>query len=223
MGDPRRIGQKYSKPRHPWQLQRLEEERVLVKDYGLKNKKEIWKLKSMLKRFTDQASHLIAATGTQADKEKQQLFQRLQRLGLLGTQPQLDNVLDLTLTSFLDRRLQTIVFRKGLARTALQARQFIGHRHILVNGQAVTIPSYLVLTSEEPTITFLPTTSLAQETHAERVPIIRKKKKRVPQEEDPRGRRGDQRGGQRRDNKAGGRPAGPGQNRKREAPRGGKR
>ncbi|MCI8789867.1 MAG: 30S ribosomal protein S4 [Lachnospiraceae bacterium] len=44
----------------------------------------------------------------------------------------------------LERRLDNVVFRMGLARTRREARQVVGHKHIMVNGKKVNIPSYLI-------------------------------------------------------------------------------
>ena len=44
----------------------------------------------------------------------------------------------------LERRLDNVIFRTGLARTRREARQVVGHKHVLVNGKTVNIPSYLV-------------------------------------------------------------------------------
>lgn len=44
----------------------------------------------------------------------------------------------------LERRLDSVVFRMGLARTRREARQVVGHKHVTVNGQTVNIPSYLI-------------------------------------------------------------------------------
>ena len=44
----------------------------------------------------------------------------------------------------LERRLDNVVFRMGFARTRREARQVVGHKHILVNGKKVNIPSYLI-------------------------------------------------------------------------------
>ena len=44
----------------------------------------------------------------------------------------------------LERRLDNVVYRLGLARTRKEARQIVGHKHVLVNGKQVTIPSYLI-------------------------------------------------------------------------------
>ena len=44
----------------------------------------------------------------------------------------------------LERRLDNVVYRLGLARTRKEARQIVGHKHVMVNGKQVTIPSYLI-------------------------------------------------------------------------------
>ena len=48
------------------------------------------------------------------------------------------------LMSMLELRLDNVIFRLGYARTRKEARQIVGHKHVLVNGQCVNIPSYLV-------------------------------------------------------------------------------
>ncbi len=50
----------------------------------------------------------------------------------------------LNLMTLLETRLDNIVFRMGFARTRREARQIVGHKHILVNGKCVNIPSYIV-------------------------------------------------------------------------------
>ncbi len=50
----------------------------------------------------------------------------------------------LALLRLLERRLDNVVFRMGLARTRPQARQYVTHGHVLVDGRRVNIPSYLV-------------------------------------------------------------------------------
>ena len=152
MGDPRRIKKKYQKPKHPWRADRLEEEKKILKTYGLKNKKEIWRAETLTRRFRRQARKLFALRTEQAKKEEKQLLDRLRRLNLLRGDATLDDALALKTEDILGRRLQTIVFKKGLARTVNQARQFIVHRHISVKGEKVTAPSYLVMADEEDKI-----------------------------------------------------------------------
>lgn len=48
------------------------------------------------------------------------------------------------LMTLLERRLDNVVFRMGFARTRKEARQMVDHKHILVNGKQVNIPSYLI-------------------------------------------------------------------------------
>ncbi len=44
----------------------------------------------------------------------------------------------------LESRLDNVIFRLGFARTRKEARQIVDHKHVLVNGKCVNIPSYLV-------------------------------------------------------------------------------
>ena len=142
MGDPRKLRKKYSKPKHPWQAARIAAERPLMHEYGLKNKKEIWKAQSSLKKFTNQAKLLSTIKNEHQEREKQQLINRLIKLGLLEKWKDREDVLGLNLRNILDRRLQTLAFKKGLAKTANQARQLIVHGHVAINGQKITVPSY---------------------------------------------------------------------------------
>ncbi len=171
MGDPKRQRKRYETPSHPWIKERLDRERVLMKKYALKNKKELWRHETQLKNFRRRARRLLAARGKQAEIERAQLLQRLNRLGLLPADAVLDDVLSLTVEDVLDRRLQTIVFKKGLARTIRQARQLIVHGHIEVNGQIIRSPGYLVLKEEEDAIIYSKTSPFAKESHPERMVI----------------------------------------------------
>ena len=197
MGDPRRLTPHFNTPGHPWQKDRIEVEKKMLKEYGLKNKTEIWRLNTKIKGFAQQAKNLIAATGTQAEREKDQLFQRLQKLGLIQAGAKLDDILGLTLKNILDRRLQSVVHKKGFSRTTKQARQFITHNHVSVSGKIITAPSYLVLQAEEPSVEILG--PLSKVDHPERVPLPPKKKSAAKSQVDDRRRfrRGRGRGGRR--------------------------
>ena len=48
------------------------------------------------------------------------------------------------LMTLLESRLDSIIFRMGFARTRREARQIVGHKHVLVNGKCINVPSYLV-------------------------------------------------------------------------------
>ncbi|MFH1972167.1 MAG: 30S ribosomal protein S4 [archaeon] len=168
MGDPRKSRKKYATPGHPWQRTRLEEEKVLVEGYGLKNKKDLWKTSAKLTRFKKQAKALIGKRDLQAQTEKKGFLEKLGKLRLINDEATVDNVLDLGIKDILERRLQTIVVRKGFAKTMKQARQFITHGHVLINNEKVDAPSYLVSAIEESTIVFDEKSALADPEHPER-------------------------------------------------------
>ncbi len=176
MGDPGKQKKKFEKPRHPWQRSRIEEERTIKEKYGLKNKKELWKAKSLLSNFKAQAKQLIARQDKQADKEERQLLDKLIKLNLLNQNGRLEDVLGLKVEDMLNRRLQTIVFKKEIVLKIKQARQFIVHGHIAIDGKKVTVPSYLVRIDEETKIGFNPNSSLSNPENLERMKTQTNKK-----------------------------------------------
>ncbi|MFC1691360.1 30S ribosomal protein S4 [Nanoarchaeota archaeon] len=178
MGDPRKPKKKFSTPNHPWIKEKIEEDKVLLKEYGMKNKKELWKMASVAKHFAQRVKALNRVDTVQSEKEKKDLFERMKRLGLLGTDSQLEDALALTTKNVLERRLQSIVFRKGLARSVSQARQFIVHNHIKVGEKKINVPSYLVKVAEEVDVVFVPNSSLAFDEHPERAVVEKKEKKK---------------------------------------------
>lgn len=169
MGDPKKIRKKYKTPMHPWQKSRIDEEKIILKEYGIKNKKEIWKMQSKLRDFSDRAKRLIADKGPQAEKEKKEMFAKLSSLGLLSPEAGLDDILGLHLRDILERRLQTLVYKKNLAKTMNQARQFIVHGHIKVGDRVVSSPSYVVTVKEEGMISFIERSKLNDPEHPERI------------------------------------------------------
>jgi len=174
MGDPKKQKKKYSKPKRLWDEKRIKEEKDLKKEYGLKNKKEIWKIESKLKKIKDQTKRLITGKTEQAKKEEKQLLLRLYKLGLIKKSAKFDDVLGLTLKDVLDRRLQTLVFKKNLSKSVKQARQFITHGHITISNRKTDVPSYLVNLDEESKISFLGKSLLAKEDHPEAVKVKKK-------------------------------------------------
>lgn len=152
MGDPIKQRKKFSKPGHPWQKERIEAEREILKQYGLRRKYEIWKMNSMLQKFLNRAKTIIGVKTVQSEMERQQLLNRLHALGLLKNDSKVEDVLNLTLKDVMERRLQTLVCRKNVAKTMMQAREFITHEHIAVGDKKITTPSYLVSINEEPNI-----------------------------------------------------------------------
>jgi len=133
----------YSKPRKPFDKTRIEEEREIVKKYGLEKKKEIWKADSEIGKIRNIAKSLI----TKSKEEQDKFISKLKKIGLKVEK--IADVLALKKEDWLDRRLQTVIFKKGLAKTPKQARQLITHRHVKVNKSIVSIPSYIVNVNDE--------------------------------------------------------------------------
>ena len=152
MGDIKKQKKKFSKPSHPWQKDRIEAEKEMLKQYGLRRKYEIWKIDSLLRKFLNRAKTIIAQRTVQSEFEKKQMLERLYSLGLLKQGSRVEDVLNLTIKDLMERRLQTLVARKQLARSMLQARQFITHENVAIGAKKITAPSYLVSVQEEPQI-----------------------------------------------------------------------
>ena len=153
MGQPKFPKKKYETPNHPWQGDRIKEEHDIRRKFGLKNKTEIWKAQSVLRSVRGQARGLISRGRNpddhQAHQEAKLLLARLHREGYVADDASLNEVLGLDVERILNRRLQSQVYLKGMARTPKQARQFVSHGHILVNGKKVTVPSYQVREGDE--------------------------------------------------------------------------
>ncbi len=177
MGDPKQLRKKYNTPMHPWNKQTIEEEKILVKEYGLGKKKEIQIAQSFLKKYKDITKRLTASQTAQSEVEKKQILAKMQELGLLQAGAELDQILSLTIKNILERRIQSLVCRKGLAKTMKQARQFIIHRHITVNNQEITFPSYLMSLQEESSLGFKQQSKLSDEDHPERINVAKEIKK----------------------------------------------
>ncbi|MDI6916810.1 MAG: 30S ribosomal protein S4 [Thermoplasmatales archaeon] len=174
MGDPKFSRKKYESPTHPWQADRIKEENGLIKKYGLKNKREVWKARSLLRNFRRQARLLfpkLRIGDKQAEKEVKQLIGKLTRLGVVQENAALDDVLALDIEAILSRRFQTLLYMKGLASTPKQARQLIVHGHAAVTGRRVVVPGHLVKKDEESSITYSQKSPLNNEAHPVRPKI----------------------------------------------------
>jgi small subunit ribosomal protein S4 len=151
MGDPRKQRRKDERPPHLWKAARMLEESELCKKYGLKSMTELWKAKTKVKRIREQARKLLGKSDEKAQAETKELLAKLSRLGIIDAKT-IEEVLALKVENLLDRRLQTMVFRKNLAATLKQARQLVIHDHVIIGNNVVSIPSYMVPRDEEDKI-----------------------------------------------------------------------
>ena len=166
MGDPKFPSKHYNTPSHPWQKVRMEQESNLMHQYGLKNKKEIWRADTKVREMRRQARKLTAkASETQAQKEKVLLLAKLNRLGMLEQDSALEDVLRMNPENILDRRLQTQVYLQGLSSTVKQARQLIVHGHISVDGSVTRVPGMTVTRLQEKNIIYSRSSALNSDLH----------------------------------------------------------
>jgi small subunit ribosomal protein S4 len=165
MGDPKRQRKKFDTPRFPWQMDALESELKTLGQYGLRNKREIWRHKTLLSKYRSIGRSLLGKSVEERSVQEKQLLDRLNRLGILPEDSALDDVLDLSLEDILERRLQTLVFHRGLSQSMNQSRQLIAHGHIAIDGRKVSSPSYLVLRDEEEKIEYAPKSPLTDPEH----------------------------------------------------------
>mmetsp|Transcript_5947 Transcript_5947/g.13589 ORF Transcript_5947/g.13589 Transcript_5947/m.13589 type:complete len:195 (-) Transcript_5947:90-674(-) len=155
--DYNNYGKTFRKPKRPFEKERLDGEMKIIGEYGLKNKREVWRVQYALAKIRAAARTLL----TLDEKDEQRIFQgdallrRMVRLGLLlESERKLDYVLGLTAAKIMERRLQTQVFKLGLAKSVHHARTLIRQRHIRVGKQICDIPSFLVRLDSQKHIDF---------------------------------------------------------------------
>jgi len=153
----RSCGGTFRKPKRPFEKERLENELKVIGTYGLKNKREVWRVMYALAKIRKAARLLL----TLDEKDETRIFQgeallrRMSRLGLLNeNERKLDYVLGLTVDKFMERRLQTKVFKLQIARSYHHARVLIKQRHIRVGKQICDTPSFMVRLDSEKHIDF---------------------------------------------------------------------
>jgi small subunit ribosomal protein S4 len=135
-----------------WEAGRLEDDHRLLKEYGLKNQRELWRMETILRKIRREARRLLAARGAGIEGRAERLLGRAKRFLINKAQVTLDDILALSTRDILERRLETLVVRKGMAKTLGQSRQAIVHGHIAVSGNKTTSPSRLIAFSEETDI-----------------------------------------------------------------------
>ncbi len=122
-----------------------------MEEYGLKNMKEVWIAQTRVGRVRRNAREFLSGTAGTKDYESA-MIARLVKFGIVKDGATLDDLLDLNERVFMERRLQSIVMRKGLARTMKQARQLITHGYISIAGRKVNRPGYMVSLEEEKAV-----------------------------------------------------------------------
>ncbi|MDE1724455.1 MAG: 30S ribosomal protein S4 [Thaumarchaeota archaeon] len=166
MGDhPKNSRKMWRKPKRPLNYDLLNEELHVLGTFGLKNKRELWKAHTELSRIRNQARSLLALTQDVRSKKEPVLMKSLARVGLVKENSTLDDVLNLKVTDFLSRRLQTLIQKKEAIKSPYLARQIVVHGHVMIGDRIVTIPSYTVKVEEEDQIHLSPKLDLNKTKH----------------------------------------------------------
>ena len=150
-------GKTFKKPRRPFEKERLDSELKIVGEYGLRNKRELWRIQLVLSKLRKTARELLTLPDDDPKRifDSNALMRRMYKYGFLDeSQTKLDYVLALTAQDVLERRLQTLVFKLGLAKSIHHARVLIKQRHIRVGKQIVNVPSFLVRVDSQKHIDF---------------------------------------------------------------------
>ncbi|OIO22480.1 30S ribosomal protein S4 [Candidatus Micrarchaeota archaeon CG1_02_49_24] len=150
LGDPKKPKKRYESPKKVWDLERISTESKLIRQYGLKSSRELWTFATRVKKFRRYARELLPLGEDGVEKAKP-MIARLVKFGIL-TEQTLDGILSLTTSDLLDRRLQSLVFKKGFAKSIAHARQLITHGAVTIKGRRITVPGYLVSVDEEPAV-----------------------------------------------------------------------
>ncbi|BFZ64584.1 ribosomal 40S subunit protein S9B [Saitoella coloradoensis] len=154
---PRNCSKTTKVPRRPFESARLDAELKLAGEYGLRNKREIWRVMLTLSKIRRAARELLTLDAKDPKRlfEGNALIRRLVRIGVLDeSRMKLDYVLALKVEDFMERRLQTQVFKLGLAKSIHHARVLIRQRHIRVGKQIVNVPSFVVRLDSQKHIDF---------------------------------------------------------------------
>jgi len=162
MGDPKYPRRLWRKPKRPFNYELKMEELKTLGTFGLKTKRELWKVHTELSRVRHQARSLLALRQEIRERKEPILMNSLKRVGLVGENSTLDDVLNLQVTDLLSRRLQTIVMKNFGFKTPYQARQAVVHGHIMIGDRIIDIPSYVVKVNEEKDVKLVPNSSLKE-------------------------------------------------------------
>lgn len=152
MGAPKRNRKKYERPAAIWNKQRIEEEHKLKSDYGLKNLRELWKVTSEIRRIRRNIRAVLS--GNASEETGRAIVSRLANYNIIKGDAVLDDLLIMKPESILERRLQTMIYRKGMAKSLRQSRQLITHGFISINGRKARSPGYWVKSNEESGISY---------------------------------------------------------------------
>jgi len=165
MGDPKKKHKMYTTPKRPYDYDVFMEELKLLGAYGLRNKRELWRHRTKLRHIRRIAREKLSMDPLERAEDEREMIRKLHARGLVDERAALEDVLTLTIEALMGRRLQTIVHRRGMAKSLFQARQLITHGHISVAGRKVRAPSYMVTLEDEAQLDYAGSSPLTEKEH----------------------------------------------------------
>ncbi len=171
MGDPKKKHKRYTTPKRPYDVSNLSEELKLVGTYGLRNKRELWRIRTELSTLRRRGRETLSLDPIERAEKEKAMIRKLHILGLVDERATLEDILSLGIENLLERRLQTVLYRRGMAKTLFQARQLITHGHIAISGTKVRSPSYKVTRADETNLDYSESSPLAIKEHPLRLEV----------------------------------------------------
>ena len=166
MGDPKKKKKLYATPKRPYDVNNLEEELKLIGNYGLRNKRELWRHRTEVSTLRRRARELLSVDPIERVDREKALIRKLSALGLVSENATTEDVLSMSINDVMERRLQTVIFRRGMAKSLHQARQLITHGHISIRGRKVKAPGYKVTLEDEANLNYADSSPISVKAHA---------------------------------------------------------
>jgi small subunit ribosomal protein S4 len=112
MGDPKKKHKSYTTPRVPYNTEMFVEDLKLLGAYGLRNKRELWRIRTLLSHHRRRARSLLAMIGGERELLEKQLIGKISKMGLIAPNGSLDDILTMSVEDFMERRLQTFILKE---------------------------------------------------------------------------------------------------------------